>query len=237
METYTNTYGNYSAAQALPEERAAFIRKTYTHLAGAIAAFVLLEAFLVMSGIGFPIARAMVSFGGLGWFVVLAIFIGVSTIATSWANSQSSKGMQYLGLALYTIAEAIIFLPLLIFATYAAGDEYLLPKAGIVTIGLFLGITAVVFMTRQDFSFLGPILTIGSFVALGFVAISLIFGFTLGNVFAFAMVAFAGGAILYQTSNILHQYRTDQNVAASLALFASVALLFWYILQIFSSRK
>ncbi|MGI9036101.1 MAG: Bax inhibitor-1/YccA family protein, partial [Pyrinomonadaceae bacterium] len=221
---------------ALPEERAAFIRKTYTHLAGAIAAFVLLEAFLISSGIGGLLARAMVAGGSLGWFVVLAVFIGISTVATSWANSQTSKGMQYLGLGLYTAAEAIIFLPLLFIASYEAGASVIL-QAGIVTLGLFLGITAVVFLTRKDFSFLGPVLTIGGFIALGFIAINLIFGFSLGNVFAFAMVAFAGAAILYQTSNILHQYRTDQYVAASLALFASVALLFWYILRIFSSRR
>lgn len=236
MNTYA-AYGNYSAAQALPEERAAFIRKTYTHLAGAIAAFVLLEAFLISSGIGGLIAQAMFSVGNLGWFIVLMLFIGVSTVATSWANSQTSRGMQYAGLGLYTVAEAVIFLPMILFATYATHDAYLIPKAGIATLGLFLGITAVVFLTRKDFSFLGPILTIGSFIALGFIGVSLIFGFTLGNVFAFAMVAFAGGAILYQTSNILHQYRTDQHVAASLALFASVALLFWYILRIFSSRR
>jgi FtsH-binding integral membrane protein len=38
---------------------------------------------------------------------------------------------------------------------------------------------------------------------------------------------------------VLHHYRTDQYVAASLALFASVAILFWYILRIviaFSGR-
>lgn len=237
MNTYSDTYGNYTAAQALPEERAAFIRKVYTHLAGAIAAFILLEAFLISSGIGLTITKVMVSFGNIGWFIVLALFIGVSTVATSWANSQTSKGMQYAGLGLYTVAEAVIFLPMIIFATYSTGDAYLIPKAGVATLGLFLGITAVVFLTRKDFSFLGPILSIGGFIALGFIGVSLIFGFTLGNVFAFAMVAFAGGAILYQTSNILHQYRTDQHVAASLALFASVALLFWYILRIFSSRR
>jgi FtsH-binding integral membrane protein len=31
---------------------------------------------------------------------------------------------------------------------------------------------------------------------------------------------------------VLHHYRVEQHVAASLALFASVGLLFWYILQI-----
>jgi FtsH-binding integral membrane protein len=235
MDNFTSTYGNYSAADALPEERAQFIRKTYLHLAGAVAVFVGIEAFLIASGIGAVAARTMMG-GRLAWFIVLAAFIGVSSVATSWANSQSSTAMQYAGLGLYTVAEAIIFLPLLYVASYMAGGSVIV-EAAIVTLGLFLGLTAVVFLTRKDFSFLGPILAIGGFVALGFIAINLIFGFSLGNVFAFAMVAFAGGSILYQTSNILHQYRPNQYVAASLALFASVALLFWYILRIFSSRR
>jgi len=56
-------------------------------------------------------------------------------------------------------------------------------------------------------------------------------------VFAFIMVAFAGSAILYQTSNVLQTFNTRQHVAAALTLFASVALLFWYILRIFSSGR
>jgi hypothetical protein len=113
----------------------------------------------------------------------------------------------------------------------------LFAKAGITTLGLFLGLTAVVFLTRKDFSFLGPILMIGGFVALGFIASGIIFGFSLGNIFAFVMVAFAGAAILYDTSNVLHHYRPNQHVAASLTLFASVALLFWYILRIFMGSR
>ena len=93
--------------------------------------------------------------------------------------------------------------------------------------------TAVVFLTKKDFSFLGPILMIGGFVALGFIISGAVFGFSLGSLFAFVMVAFAGGAILFNTSNVLHRYNTNQHVAASLSLFASIALLFWYILQIF----
>ena len=50
------------------------------------------------------------------------------------------------------------------------------------------------------------------------------------------LLFFAGAAILYDTSNIMHHYRLDQHVAASLALFASVALLFWYILQLLMNR-
>lgn len=233
--TYERTY-NFSAADALPEERASFIRKTYAHLAGAVLLFVLMEAYLISSGAGLAIAQTMLG-GSFSWFIVLALFMGVSMLANWWANSQTSRAMQYMGLGLYIVAEAIIFLPLLyITASYADGYQ-MFAKAGLVTGGLFLGLTSVVFLTRKDFSFLGPILAIGGFVALGLIAASLLFGFSMGNIFSFAMVAFAGGAILYQTSGILHQYRPNQHVAASLALFASVALLFWYILRIFLGSR
>ncbi len=233
--TFENTY-NYSAAEALPEERAGFIRKTYAHLAGAVLIFTLMEAYLISSGAGAVIAQTMLG-GRFSWFIVLAAFMGISMLANWWANSQTSKAMQYMGLGLYIVAEAIIFLPLLyIVASYADGYQ-IFAKAGMVTGGLFLGLTSVVFLTRKDFSFLGPILAIGGFVALGLVAASLLFGFSLGNIFSFAMVAFAGAAILYQTSNILHEYRPNQHVAASLALFASVALLFWYIIRIFMGSR
>lgn len=235
--TYSNTFGNFSAADALPQERAAFIRKTYLHLAGAIGLFIVLEAYLVISGAALTLAQTMLG-TQYSWLIVMAAFMGVSMLANWWANSATSKPLQYLGLMLYTVAQTIIFAPLLYFATYYIGDgTEMIAKAGIVTLGLFLGLTAVVFLTKTDFSFLGPILTIAGFVALGFIASGIIFGFSLGNVFMFAMVAFAGGAILYDTSNVLHRYNTNQHVAASLSLFASIALLFWYILQIFMGRS
>jgi FtsH-binding integral membrane protein len=143
--------------------------------------------------------------------------------------------MQYAGLGLYVAAQAVIFVPMLFIASVYGGGDVIV-KAGIVTLGLFLGITSVVFLTRTDFSFLGPIIAIGGFVALGFIVASILFGFSLGSLFAFVMVAFAGTAILYETSNVMHRYHPTQHVAASLTLFAGIALLFWYILNIFSSR-
>ena len=76
---------------------------------------------------------------------------------------------------------------------------------------------------------------IGGFVAIGLIVASYLFGFNLGIIFCGAMALFAGVAILRDTSNIIHKYGTEQYVAASLGLFASVALLFWYILQILMS--
>jgi FtsH-binding integral membrane protein len=235
MQDFTSTFGN-SVAESAPVERAAFIRRTYTLLALAILAFIAVEGFLFATGIATLIASVMFSGGAIGWLLVLGLFMGISFLANRWAVSDTSSAVQYLGLGIFIVAEAIIFVPLIMIATYYSGDASVLLKAGTVTLGLFLGITLTVFVTRSDFSFLAPVLAIGGFAALGFIIASAIFGFTLGTVFAFVMVAFAGTAILYETSNVLHRFNTKQHVAASLTLFASVALLFWYILSIFSSR-
>jgi len=235
METYTNTFGQ-SAAEALPEQRAKFIRNTYIHLAAAILAFIGLEVFLFASGTANAIISVFNIGGSMSWLLVLGAFMGISYLANNWAHSQTSKAMQYLGLGLGVVADAVIFIPLLFkIALFTSNPGEVIMKAGIVSLGLFLGITAVVFLTRADFSFLGPILAIAGFVALGAIIASVLFGFSLGTLFAFVMVAFAGTAILYETSNVLHQYNPKQHVAASLTLFASVALLFWYILTIFGS--
>ena len=236
MNEYTTSFGN-TAADALPAERARFIRNTYMLLAAAILAFIVVEAFLFMSGAANMIANVIFSGGSMGWLLVLGLFMGVSYLANRWALSDTSPVTQYLGLGVFVLAEAVIFVPLIFLATYYSDDGAVLIKAGITTIGLFLGLTATVFITRSDFSFLGPIVAIGGFAALGFIVASAIFGFTLGSLFAFAMVAFAGTAILYNTSQVLHQYNPKQYVAASLTLFAGIALLFWYILTIFSSRE
>lgn len=235
MDNFTTSFGN-TAAEARPADRAAFIRRTYTLLAAAILAFIGVEAFFFATPIAGMIVNVIFSGGAIGWLLVLGLFMGVSFLANRWAVSDTSKAIQYFGLGIFILAEAIIFVPLIAIATAYSGDLSVLAKAGITTLGLFLGITLTVFITRTDFSFLGPVLAIGGFAALGFIVASAIFGFSLGSVFAFIMVAFAGTAILYETSNVLHRFNTEQHVAASLTLFASVALLFWYILSIFSSR-
>ncbi len=234
MNEYSTSFGN-SVADAMPAERAQFIRKTYMLLAAAILAFVAVETFLFLSGAAYAIVSVLFMGGSMGWLVVLGLFMGVSYLANRWAMSDTSTAMQYFGLGIFVLAEAVIFVPMIfIAATYS--DASVIPKAGIVTLGLFLGITATVFITKADFSWLGPIVAIGSFAALGLIVASALFGFSRGSVFAFGMGAFAGTAILYNTSQVLHQYNPKQHVAASLTLFAGIALLFWYILSIFSSR-
>jgi FtsH-binding integral membrane protein len=221
-----------SAAAAEPSERATFIRRTYSHLAGAILAFIGLEAILLTVTAPYKeqvLGLLLVS--RFSWLIVLGAFMGASWLAQSWARSESSRALQYLGLALYVAAEAVIFLPLLILASFYSSPN-VIPTAGILTLATFGGLTITVFVTRKDFSFLAPILTVGSLIALGLIVVAIFVGFDLGVLFAAAMVALMSGYILYYTSNVMHHYRTDQHVAAALALFAAVATLFWYILQI-----
>ncbi|MFT4548864.1 MAG: FtsH-binding integral membrane protein [Verrucomicrobiales bacterium] len=236
-------YGNpYVVAQSEASVRAGFIRKTYLHLAGAILVFAALEAILLNSAWSVNLAVKILSTGGMGWLVVLGLFMVVSVIADRWAQSNTSRGMQYLGLGLFIVAEAIVFLPLLVLAAFkyssvqGAPDWTIIRDAGVVTALLFAGLTAFALITKSDFSFMRGFLMIAGFVAMGVIVASLLFGFQLGTLFSGIMVLFAAGSILYTTSNILHHYRPEQHVAASLALFSAVALMFWYILRIFMSR-
>jgi FtsH-binding integral membrane protein len=139
-------------------------------------------------------------------------------------------------LALFTVAEAVIFLPLLFIAnTYFAGA---ITSAAVVSGIIFAGLTIVVFVTRADFSFLRMALSLGGLAAFAFIIVAMVLQLNiLGALFSTAMIVLASGYILYQTSNVVHHYRTDQYVAAALALFASVALLFWYVLQLFMSLQ
>lgn len=227
------------AAQATQSERAVFIRRTYAHVAGAVLAFAgLLMAFFILTD---PLSRTEIVgrlFGNqMARILLLVAFIGGGYLAQWWANSNSSSVMQYLGLALYVLLEVVIFIPLMVVAVDYTQDQSLLPKAAIMTLALFGGLSAAVFTSKKDFSFLGPIISIASFLALGLLLAGYFFGFGIGLWFSFAMVALASAAILYSTSNVIHHYRTDQYVAAALSLFAAVAFLFYYILMIFLGSR
>jgi FtsH-binding integral membrane protein len=221
------------AIRADESARAAFIRRTYGHLAGAILAFVALEWALFQLADIENIVRHMLQ--GYTWLIVVVAFVGVGHLADLWARSNVSRGLQYMGLGIYVVAEAVVFLPLMYIAAFYT-DRSVIANAGILTLMLFGGLTVGGFVTRKDFSYLRPILSIASFLAIGMVTAYLFTGgATFGLVIAFFMVAFASVAIMYNTSNVIHHYRTDQHVAASLALFSSVATLFYYILWILVS--
>lgn len=226
--SYSPEYVERYAADATVDERATFIRNTYVHLGGAILAFTGIEAIIFST----PELRDRIVALTLGnWWIALLLFMVVSWIADHWARTGASQGMQYAGLMLYTVAEAVLFVPLLWMANMVGGpDSHIIATAGTLTMVIFGGLTVIVFLTRADFSFLRMALFLGGLAAVGLAVCSALFGFGLPLIFTVAMIVLAAGYILYDTSNVLHHYRTDQHVAAALALFASVALLFWQLL-------
>jgi len=214
------------------DARASFIVKTYNHLLLAIVAFVLIEVFFFTSGLAETMAQAML---GTSWLLVLGGFMVASWLATRAAHTAKSKPAQYAALFGFVLAEAIIFVPLLYMAQhYSKGG--VIESAALVTLLGFGGLTAIVFVTRKDFSFLGGLLKWAGILALVAIVAAVLFGFNLGTWFSVGMVGLAGAAILYDTSNVLHHYPEDRYVAASLELFASVALMFWYVLRLFMGR-
>jgi FtsH-binding integral membrane protein len=220
---------------AEPTARATFVRRVYVHLALAILAFVAIEWLLLQWDAAEDIAEAMTD--GFNWLLVLLAFTLVSNVADRWARSNVSEGRQYLGLGIFIVAEAVLFLPLILGVSRMEDGDDVFATAGVITLALVAGLTAVVIITRQDFSFLRSAIAVGSLVGLGLIVASILFGFSLGLWFSLAMVILAGGSILYNTSNIFKRYRTSQHVAAALALFSSIALLFWYVLQIVARRR
>jgi uncharacterized protein len=229
MEDY---YPPTTVSELDVDSRGRFVSRTYAHLFGAICGFMGIEAALFKSGLADKIAQALL---GISWMAVLGGFVVVSWLASRTAHRATSKAAQYGALSAYVVAESILFVPLLWIANNVAPGA--ITSAATVTFLAFAALTAVVFLTGKDFSFLRGLLFWGGIMALALMVAGAMFGFQLGTYFSIAMVGFAGAAILYDTSNVLHHYPEDRYVAAALELFASVALMLWYVLRIFISRR
>jgi FtsH-binding integral membrane protein len=214
------------------EARSTFISRTYSHVAGAILLFTVIEMYLFNSGLVVPLSQFILSFN---WLIVIGALMLVGWLATHVAHQVESKPLQYLALAGFVVAQAIIFAPLLLIA--ASMQPGIIESAVWITLLGTGGLTAVAFITRKDFSFMRGVLMWAGVLALVAIAGAVLFGFELGTWFSVAMIGFAGAAVLYDTSNILHHYPEDRYVGAALALFSSIVLMFWYVLRLLMSSR
>ena len=232
MSEMDNYYEPVAVSEMDIDTRGTFVSRTYAHLFGAVCGFILIETLLFKSGLADKIAQALL---GISWLAVLGGFMVVSWLASRTAHVAKTKAAQYGALSAYVVAESILFVPLLWIANNVAPGA--ITSAAAITFVAFAALTAVVFLTGKDFSFLRSLLFWGGIMALVLIVAGVVFGFQLGTYFSVAMVGFAGAAVLYDTSNVLHHYPEDRYVAAALELFASVALMLWYVLRIFMSRR
>lgn len=226
------TTRSLSRPEVSADARAQFIHRTYGHLFGAILVFVAFEAALFGSGIADRMARAMMQ---VPWGLILGAFLLIAWFATRLAHRMESRSVQYLGLGTYIVAKGVIFVPLLYRAERVA--DGLINQAAQVTLLGALGLTIVAFSVKNDFSSLRPYLYWGGTVALILIAAALVFGFRLGTWFSVGMIALSGGSILYDTAKIARRYRGDQYVGAALGLFASIGMMFWYVLRLFTRAQ
>jgi uncharacterized protein len=230
----TNVFQNFAAGltafEAPLDARLAFIRRTYVHLAAAIGLLVAASWALFTAGVGIHMLAWITQGGILGLLLVFGGLIVATTVASGLAFSGRSASHQYAGLIAYTLVQALAISPLLTIAVRAFPGQHLLEAAAGLTLLTFGGLTCVVLTTKKDLSFLGPILYMTFLVILGIAVASWIFGFNLGLLYTGALILFSAGVILYQTSNLVHRFRTDQHVGAALGLLAGVISLFVQIL-------
>jgi FtsH-binding integral membrane protein len=235
-------YHRDAAAYAPESARVGFIRRTYMHLAVSVAILCAIEALLLQAintDAGRDFLRAW--FGNpVSLLFVLAFFIAGGFLARYMARSDMPPAVKYLGLGIYIVIEAIFLLPILWVATnhpkYA--QTGIITQAGVLTLVTFGGLSLTVFLTKKDFSFLGYGLMLASWLLLGLIVVAIVMplmggpAISLGLWFSFLVIALAAGYILYDTSNILHHYGTNEHVGASLELLADVVLLFYHILRV-----
>lgn len=229
-------------------DRVAFLRKTYALLGVALIGFAVITAgmlrFATLTSLKFS---AWAFSGPWNWGIVLVAFMVVGWVSQKMARSNTSQALQFVGLLISVVAEAVILQPLLWVciaqfghvmvmgdtAAFELGDAgKVILESAVVTLTIFLGLTLSVFISKKDFSFLRSALMLCSFAALGVIIASMAFGFSLGMIFVGAMILLMSGYILYYTSRVLAYYPPTAFVAAALLLFSTIATLFWYVLQL-----
>jgi hypothetical protein len=196
--------------------------------------------------------------GRWNWLMVIGLFMVVGWVANRLAESEASRGLQYLGLGLEIGAWSMLLQPIIWKLMISFGDREMLAgmfahggvtpmmsgaagailtQAIVITLAIFIGLTLTVFLTKKDFSFMRGALAICTFAALGVIIASAMFGFSLGAVFCGAMILLMSGYILYQTSLVMAHFPPTAHVAAALMLFSTIATLFWYVLQLLMSLR
>jgi len=221
-------------------DRVDFLRKTYGLLGAALIGFAVICFGMMRFAPEMSFKWTVWALSGYHWLLVIALFIGVGMISERLAASETSRGLQYLGLTLGVVAYGFLFQPLLWFVFYklgVSGGTGLIMQAGVLTLAIFVGLTLTVFLTKKDFSFMRGALTIATFAALGVIVVSILFGFSLGGLFAGAMILLMAGYVLYQTSQVMSYFPPTAHVAAALMLFSTVATLFWYVIRLLMSLR
>ena len=215
--TTTLPRGMTPAASVSTTDRLTFIKKVYSLLAMSMGTAAV-GAYLGSGPLLLLVAPNMMLF-----FILQFALI----IFASFASRR--PGLNMVALFSFTTVSGLTLGPLL----YQVGPS-IAAEAFALTAITFAGLSLYVVYSRKDFSFMSGFLMTGLIVLVvgGLLNMFFIQSGMMHFVMSGASVLLFSGFILYDTSNILRYYGTDEYVSATLALYLDILNMFIALLSI-----
>jgi FtsH-binding integral membrane protein len=215
--TTTLPRGVTPAASVTTTDRLVFIKKVYSLLAMSMGTAAV-GAYLGSGPLLLLVAPNMMLF-----FILQIALIFFASFAAR------KPGLNMVALFSFTTVSGLTLGPLL----YQVGPS-IAAEAFALTAITFAGLSMYVVYSKKDFSFMSGFLMTGLIVLVvgGLLNMFFIQSGMMHFVMSGASVLLFSGFILYDTSNILRYYGTDEHVSATLALYLDVLNLFIALLSI-----
>jgi modulator of FtsH protease len=219
-------YGVETAAQASVEERMGFVRKVY-------ALFFAATLFAV-GGVGValtvePLQRFAFEHPWIMFFIMIGGVFAAQAV-------RHVRGLNLVALFGFTALTGVVISPLIGYVL--AYNPQSLLAAGVLTVGIFGGLTAYVFVSKKDFSFMRGMLMTGLIVVILAGVVNIFLGASaLGFAVAAASLLLFSGFVLYDTSNIIRRYPTNEYVAGALSLYLDAFNIFLALLRLLNSSR
>lgn len=219
------SFGAETAAQASVSERLGFIRKVY-------ALFFMATLFAiggVLAGLSFePLLRFAYEHPWIMFFAMIGGVFGAQAV-------RHVRGLNLVALFAFTTLTGVIISPLI--ALVLQVNPGSIVAAGVLTVAIFGGLTAYVFISKRDFSFMRGMLTTGLIVVIVAGIANIFIGASaLGFAVAAVTLLLFSGFVLYDTSNIIRRYPTNEYVAGALSLYLDAFNIFLALLRLLNSR-
>jgi FtsH-binding integral membrane protein len=215
-----------TAAEATLQERLGFIRKVYSLFFAAT----LFAIGGVLLGFAYePFRMFALEHPWIMLFAVLGGVFGASAL-------RHKPGINLVALFGFTTLTGVMISPLLWYVSLTNPASIL--QAGVLTVGIFGGLTAYVFISNKDFSFLRGMLVTGLIVVVlaGLLNMLIVGSTALGFATAAASLLLFSGFVLYDTSNIIRRYPTNEYVAGALDLYLDAFNIFLALIRLLNSR-
>ena len=215
--TTTLPRGVTPAASVTTTDRLVFIKKVYSLLAMSMGSAAV-GAYLGSGPLLLLVAPNMMLF-----FILQIALIFFASFAAR------KPGLNMIAIFRFTTVSGLTLGPLL----YQVGPS-IAAEAFALTAITFAGLSMYVVYSKKDFSFMSGFLMTGLIVLVvgGLLNMFFIQSGMMHFVMSGASVLLFSGFILYDTSNIMRYYGTDEHVSATLALYLDVLNLFIALLSI-----